>query len=337
MIGVGIAGAGFMGMTHAKAYATLENAEVVAVADISSNKASEIANLTKVAGFKTYSSVEGMINDPSVDVVDICLPTFLHAEYTVMAAEAGKNVLCEKPIALSLDQADEMIEAIKETDMKFMVAHVLRFLHEYQALKDIYDKRRIGSITSLACRRLSPTPRWSWQDWVLRPKTSGSAALDLHIHDVDYIIHLLGKPSSVYSQGTSDHIYTIYEYPSGKPSVFAEGGWDLPEEFPFRMSYAAVFEKGFVEFRSDREPSLTIYPAEKQKHLPKKLEPSVRMKDKVGDISKIVGYYNEIKYFIDCVDKGIQPTVITPEDARTALEVNLKEIESAKSGKKISI
>jgi predicted dehydrogenase len=337
MIGVGIVGAGFMGMTHAKVYANLENAEVVAVTDISSGKASEIASLPNDTGTKTYDSVEDVINDMSVDVIDICLPTFLHAKYTIMAAKAGKHILCEKPIALALDQADEMVEATRETDVKFMVAHVLRFLHEYQALKDIYDKRRIGSITFLSCRRLAPTPRWSWQDWVLHQDTSGSAALDLHIHDVDYIVHLLGKPSSVYSQGTSDHIYTIYEYPSGKPSVFAEGGWGLPDDFPFRMSYAAVFEKGFVEFRSDQEPSLRVYPADEERYLLEKPEPSIKMIEKVGDVSKIIGYYNEIKYFIDCVDKGIQPTVATPEDARTALEVNLKEIESARSGKRIHI
>jgi predicted dehydrogenase len=334
-VNVAIVGAGFMGKTHATIYAKLQNAKVVAVADISPTRAKEIADLSDA---KIYGSLREMLNDYRIDIVDICLPTYMHAENVIEAARSGKHILCEKPIAINLEQADAMIETAKEAKVNFMVAHVIRFWPEYMTLKHIVDNKTLGKIRSLSCVRLSSAPGWSWKSWITQQSLSGSAVIDLHIHDVDYIIYLLGKPLSVFSHGTPDHIFTLYEFPTKKTTAFAEGGWDLPSNFPFRMAYSSVFEKGLVEFQSDLtvEP-LRVFPIDGEKYIPEMPTLVFGKSRTVGNISELAGYYNEIKYFVDCVDRRLKPTICAPEDARIALEVSLKEIESVETGKKIPL
>src|SRR5690606_32311568 len=111
-------------------------------------------------------------------------------------------------------------------------------------------------------RRVSPRPGWAWQDWLHTPDKSGSAALDLHVHDVDFVRYLLGEPDSVKSEavsrrGANGHIYSLYRY--GDAAVSIEGGWEYPEQFPFEMAYRVNFEQAAAVFSSNASPSLRIY------------------------------------------------------------------------------
>ena len=115
-------------------------------------------------------------------MVDVCLPTDLHAEVTVAALEAGKHVLCEKPMALTVAECDRMVAAAKASGRFLMIAHCIRFWPEYIALKEIVDSGQYGKVTSALFRRISGLPKWS--EWFPNPQRSGGAILDLHIHDV---------------------------------------------------------------------------------------------------------------------------------------------------------
>ena len=339
MLKVGIVGAGFMGGMHSNVYANLPKTKLVAVADLSAERAKEL-NLPEDAAI--YSSIEELLEKVDVDLVDICLPTYLHAENVVKAAQAGKHILCEKPMAMTLDEADAMIEATEKAGVSFMVGHCIRFWPEYQVLKDIVDKGTLGQLTSLFCSRLSPTPTWSWDNWLLEPKRSKSATLDLHIHDTDYILYLLGKPISVFSRGRKDekgwvHIFTGFKYASNI-AVAALGGWDLPASFPFNMAFLAAFERGVVEMDLGKTPTLTVYEADKEEPyalpLPK---PEVEAVESGGNISELGGYFSEIQYFTDCILAGEKPTIVTPQTSRDSLETVLAEIESVETGKEVFI
>ena len=330
MLNVGLIGAGFMGQMHANVYANIPEAQLVAVADQDEAKAREIAPDVVV-----YGTAEEMLKTELLNIVDVCLPTYMHAEYTVKAAEAGAHVLCEKPMAMTLDEADRMIEAAEKAGVTFMIAHCIRFWPEYMVLKDIVDKGTLGKLTSLSCVRRSPTPTWSWDNWLTGPERSGGAALDLHIHDTDYVLYLFGKPASVFSSGIWDergcvHIFTTYDYGSER-SVFAEGGWDFPAAYPFNMSFSAVFEKGAVAM----QPDLVVYEAEKDPVSPELPKPDIEAVQGVGNISELGGYFNEIRYFVDCILEGKKPQIVTPQDARDSLETVLAELESAKTGKEV--
>lgn len=333
MIKVGIVGAGFMGAMHAECYKNLSNAKLEAIADTDLTKAE---NLAKKYEAKAYQRTEDLFKEKDIGIVDICLPTFLHKECAVKAAGAGKNILCEKPIALTVEDADEMIEVAGKAGVKFMIAQVLRFWPEYIKLKDIFDKRELGDLLSITCTRLSMTPNWAWDNWLTDSKRSGGALVDLHIHDTDFLLCLIGKPLGIFSRMPKSsleygHIFTTYTFPK-EIAAFAEGGWDMPDNFPLTMSFTANFEKGTVEFNSRWEKSLAVYkPGEEVEYPEVKVELQASA-ETGGNISDLGGYFSEIRYFVDCVENDKMPTLATGESARDSLKVVLAEKRSIETG-----
>jgi len=329
-IKVGVVGGGFMGGMHTNCYAAAAGAELVAVCDVREDLAVELAKPHKAA---VYTNAEKMFADAGLDMVDVCLPTNMHCEFVVKAAKAGLNVLCEKPIATSVAEANKMIAATKKAGVQFMVAQVIRFWPEYMILKRYVDEKKLGGLLNLQMTRVSPRPTWSWKNWLQDQKLSGGALIDLHIHDADFVRYLMGDPVAIqaagtYSKGRWDHIFVNYVCKKGVAQ--AEGGWGFPAQFPFCMKYTALFEKGTLDYNCNNSPALMLYPADGGK--PKAIKPP---KPKVGaaaaggNISDLGGYYNEIKYFIDCLRKGEKPTITTPEDARDSLALVVKELKAA--------
>ncbi len=242
MINVGIVGVGGIAGVHVSGYSKIDSARITALCDIIPERASgkivsSTLNIGTVGGgarrLQVASYVELSRNScriPDIEVVDVCLPTDLHAEVAVAALEAGKHVLCEKPMALTVEDCDRMIAAAKASGRFLMVAHCIRFWPEYVALKEMVDSGKYGKVTSALFRRLSGLPKWS--PWFPEPALSGGAILDLHIHDVDYIQHLLGMPKRVVAGGVEDEhgigqVMTRYCYDGGE-AVYAEGGWYYP-------------------------------------------------------------------------------------------------------------
>lgn len=335
MVKVAIIGAGFMGKMHGNVYANLPDAKVMAVVDIDATKSEEIA---KPHSAHVATRLNEVLDD--VDMVDVCLPTYLHARYAIIAAEAGKDVLVEKPIALNLKDADRMIAAARKSRVKFMVAHCIRFWPEYIALKEIFDKKTYGRLISICISRVSPTPTWSWNNWLMQKGKSGSALVDLHIHDTDYLLYLLGRPESVFSRGTKNkfgwvHVWTTYNYKH--VTAVAEGGWDLPAKFPFNMAFRATFEKGVVEFGLQPQSKTVFYQGDRESMPIDVPQPKVSNVSAGGNISSLGGYFNEIQYFIECISKGEYPAIVTPQDARTSLQIILAEQKSAETGKIIRL
>lgn len=331
MIKVGLIGAGFMGEMHANCHVAAKGGKLVAVSDVRKEHAEKLATMAKAAA---YTDAEKMLAEADIDMVDICLPTTMHCEWTVKAAKAGKHVLCEKPIALTLADADKMIKACEKAGVQFMVAQVIRFWPEYQLLKEYFDSKKLGKLLSLQMKRLSPPATWSWKDWLNDPKQSGAALIDLHIHDADFARSLLGDPISVDAVGSGkkgawNHIFTNYTYKD--IAVHAEGGWDYPSTYPFSMAYRAIFEEGTVDFDCARTPALTVYPLKGKPKNPKPPAPKIKGSAGGGNVSDLGGYGNEIQYFLDCLNKGEAPTITTAKDARDSLALVLKELKSADS------
>jgi len=337
MVKVGVIGAGFMGAMHSQCYSLIPGAKLVGIADIRKDKGTELAHKFGNAAF--YEKAEDLLKNPEVDAVDICLPTYLHPEWVVKAAAAGKSVICEKPIALTVEDADRMVEAAEKHKVIFMVAQVIRFWPEYVRLKEIYDRGELGKLISLHLVRLSPTPTWSWDNWLMNSRKSGSALVDLHVHDTDYALYLCGKPKDLYScgrkvEGGYCHILTSFKYSNF--IVTAEGGWDFVDTFPFRMAFTANFEKGTVEYNSMTAVNPFGVYTEGKSDFPILAQENLQAEGG-GNVSALGGYYNETKYFIECVERGKKPAIVTPEAARDSLSIVLKEFQSAESGKEIKL
>ena len=200
---VAIIGLGFMGTMHAQIYKQLRDASLVAVVDKQKAKANrDLGKLgIEAAVFGTF---EEMIQCCDVDVVDICLPTDLHAPFALKAIAAGRHLFCEKPLALTQADGKKIAVAAKKAGTFFQVGQCIRFWPEYMAFEAFVKSRKAGKLLSLSLQRRAGRPAYSTDDWLNDGNRSGGSALDLHIHDTDFVHHLLGKPDAVTSSGTRD-------------------------------------------------------------------------------------------------------------------------------------
>ena len=184
MLKVGLIGCGFMGSMHANCYNNIPGAKVVAVADLRREKAEELA---KISGAEIYETGKELIDQADVDIIDICLPTYLHAQHALWAMDKVKYVFVEKPVTLTAEEGKALIEKSAATGAQIQVGQVIRFWDEYVELKKIAESGKYGKIINANFRRISPIPTWGWEGWLLDQTKSGGAGQDLHIHDVDYL------------------------------------------------------------------------------------------------------------------------------------------------------
>lgn len=333
MIKIGLIGTGFMGGTHAACYeALLGNGDfqVTAVADQDVEKARGYA---AKFGAQVYASGMELIEKADVTMVDICLPTYLHAVHALRAMEKGLDVLVEKPVCRTEEEACRLLEMKRKKGVRVAVGHCIRFWDEYVYLKKLVDEKTYGKLLHGAFKRISPRPGWGWQQWLLDEKKSGLAALDLHIHDVDYVRYILGIPLDMkveVLQGSQDkeHIFSLYRYEDAVVSI--EGGWDYPSGFPFEMEYRVRFERATVTFSSARSPSLLVY-EENGTVLEPVLEKSFisESSELGGNISSLGGYFNEIRYFLECLKQGREPVIAPLEEGIKSFRLTMKELEAA--------
>jgi len=343
MVRVGLAGLGFMGGTHAQCHAALPNSRLVAIADPEPDRRSKFA---ETYGAKAYASVEEMVKDADIDMVDICMPTYLHRKAVETAAAAKKHVLCEKPMALTAADCDAMIAAVKKAGVKFMVGHVIRFWPEYTVIKEILDSGKYGKIKWASATRVSPPPTWSWQEWLFNEKLSGGAVLDLHIHDLDYLAWILGMPKTVSAAGANgkggalDNVWTTMTGHSSGAVGFAEGSLDMAAGFPFTMGLKVVLEGASIELNTRLTPDVLVAKPDgsvENPAIPQVEVPATAGAGTAGNISALGGYFIEVKYFVDCVDKGQTPTTVTPEEAKAAVELCVAATKSARTGKPVNL
>ncbi len=325
---VAIIGAGSMGEFHSSMYQQFPDLHVAAVVDINLDRAAQLA---EIHGGKGYASMEEMFDHEQPDMVDICTPTYMHEEMAVRAMERKIHVLCEKPISLHYETARNMVDTSVKHDTYLMIAQVIRFWPEYVYLKKVYEEQSFGRLKHVLFSRISPRPQLSSGSWMMSLEKSGRAPLDLHIHDTDFIMFLLGKPIAVKSSGLEDgdtisYISTQYVYEG--MVVEAEGGW-YNAPIPFNMTFRAVFERALLEF-DFLAGKLIVYPVEGESY-----EVDLEQ-EKVTDEGNYVGYsigcYNQIKYFTNCIRNKIPLQIITPQQSLDCLSVVLREIESARTG-----
>ena len=322
MLKIGLIGCGFMGTMHANCYKNIEGAEIVALADIRREKAKALAEGTNA---EIYGDGYELIKNAEVDIIDICLPTFLHAEYAMAAMEKVKYLFVEKPVALTAKEGAAMIKKAEATGCRVQIGQVIRFWDEYVALKEIVESGKYGKVVNANFRRLSPRPDWGWEDWLLDGKRSGGAGQDLHIHDVDYVLSLFGKPLRFKSTQNKigeprSYVNTLLEYADF--AVGIEGTWDLPASYPFTATFRVVFEKAVVE---NAGAGFMLYTAEGA--TPITIEKKALLGAvEGGNISDLGGYYNELVYFTDRAKAGEAIEKATLADGVASLRFLLKEL-----------
>ena len=328
MIKVGLIGCGFMGGMHSACYAALENlgVKVTAVADVRPEYAEKLAN-----GAEIYATGMELIEKADVDVVDVCLPTHLHAAHAVAAMKAGKHVFVEKPVAFEDADLELILKTEAETGAKVQVGQVIRQWVEYVWLKGVVDAGTFGKIKHGMFRRLSSWPDWAWEGWLHQVDKSGGVAVDMHVHDVDYVRYILGEPDVVKAHahrdadGVIQQINAVYGY-GNDVSVAIEAGWEYPATFPFTSGFRVKFEKATVVLDAG---VLTVYPVEGEPYNPELEEEFTGENDIGGNVSSLGGYYNELKYFVEGLQGKNDLSVATVAEAVKSVQLVKREVEAA--------
>jgi predicted dehydrogenase len=334
VINVAVVGAGFMGAAHTANYAAL--GDRVGVRWICSRSAERAEEVAGTVDARVTLDLDEVLNDPEVDAVDVCVPTPLHREVTERALEAGKHVFLEKPIALTLEDADAIVDAAARSDQTLMVGLVLRFWPEYVELARLLAAGELGRPLAASTYRLSPPV--DWNEWMADESQSGGVAVDLLVHDFDQLNRLLGEPRSVFARApTPDHVVAVVSY-DGAEAV-AEGSMRMPGSYPFSSNIRVLCEGGVAEY------AFRATPATEGKGNIGGVDPSARglrlfrpdAEPETIMLEAVDPWGPEIAYFLECLEQGRRPEEGTAEQARDALRVSLAAQRSLESGRPESV
>jgi predicted dehydrogenase len=326
VITVAILGGGFMGASHAAGYRAL--GERVRVKWVASRSRGAAVAESVGAGFTT--DLEAALRDPEVDAVDVCLPTPLHRAFAEAALAAGKHVLLEKPIALTVEDADALVAAADASDLVFMVGLTLRFWPEYVELQRRVVAGELGRPLAVQASRLSPPP--DWNEWMADPAQSGGAAVDLMVHDFDQLNWLLGEPRRVFARAARPgHVHALVEYEGGAQGV-VEGSLAMPKSYPFSSNIRVLCESGVAEYGFSAAPAAdggNIGASDAARGL--RLYPTGGEPETIP-VASADPWGPEIEAFVAGCRARRRPEQGTPQQARLALLVSLAANRSLETG-----
>lgn len=325
-IKVALIGIGGMGGVHYNCYKNIDNAEIIAVADVRTDIAKEKVDNENI---KIYETLDELLAAETPDMVDICTPSYMHKEMTVKCLKRGLHVLCEKPMSLNTKDTAEVLNEAKNTDKLFMTAHVVRFMTPYIYLKKVIQDKSLGNLLRLDMKRISSIPLWSWEDWMRDPEKSGGTPVDLSIHDIDFVQYVLGTPksvSAVYHKLNNNSDFIISNLIYDKCLITAEGTW-YNYDVPFSASFTAVFDNGIVELKDNK---LYQNGAEiKNDITDNQKDDNAQLKNGGINIKAGDGYTDEIQYFVDCISNGNKPEMVTPESSHNSIALVEKILKNA--------
>jgi UDP-N-acetylglucosamine 3-dehydrogenase len=289
---IGLLGAGAMGKTHAAAYATMADVEVIAVPA------------------RDAERVRALIEGNEVDAIDICLPSALHARFAIPALEHGKHVFCETPMALDLGEAEAMRDAARAAGRLVQVGLLVRSIGSYRHVKEIADHGTHGRLLGLTTWRLGSYLRPDAPDFKAH---HSEPATELMTFDFDFANWLLGKPVRVSASGTAE-MTALLDYADGR-HVSAIASGMMPTGMPFTVGFRALFEDACFEllqvFRGGGPPDVTFtVTAGKTSRQPVAL-------------SGVNPFEVELRRFVDCIAGKADPALLDAERAIEALRLSL--------------
>jgi predicted dehydrogenase len=315
-----------MGRIHAAAWRNI-GAELVGC---TSAHPAQTADLAELYGITVFGSYPELIQH--VDIVDICTPTHLHKAMVTEAATASKHVVCEKPLALTLQDANAMIEACAAAGVRFFVGMVVRFFPQYRTARELVNLGRIGHLGVLRLKRVAYMPTKPVDNWYIDETRSGGLVIDLMTHDFDYARWIAGDVERVFARGKQEtsgpvrYVQAIIRFKSGALAL-VEGGWAYPPGV-FRTAIDISGTEGLIEWTSDQ-------PLPVQTYFPKALNSAESVGLPIAELTEDP-YTSEIRHAFDAIRTG-SPFDVTPLDALEALRIGLAVQDSLATGRAISL
>lgn len=323
---VAVIGSGGMGRVHATAYAQMPDVELVGVCDIDFGLAEELAKKTNTRAFASFEALMEAVNP---DAVSLTLPSHLHKEYAIKSAELGKHVISEKPISLSLEDAQAVMDSCEKNGVRLFVGHVVRFFPEYVQMKKAVESGKLGRIGVAHFKRIGSHPG-DVRPWFKDEDKSGGVIVDLMIHDIDYALWAFGEVKSVYcmkhTDGNLDYALTTLLFKSGAVANL-EAYWGYPG--PFRTAAEIAGTNGVVRSDSANSKSLQI-----------RKSSAASEGGRFVEIPQSPSYQDpysiELSHFIACIRDNVE-SIVTARDAFRALEIANAARESARTGRAVLI
>jgi len=250
---VGIAGAGFIAGAHARAYQTIPGARVVAIADPVLTKAEQLAG---DSGAEAYTDFAQLL-DADLDLLSVCTPSPTHADLAIAGLDAGLHVLCEKPIARTLEDAQRLVEAAESSTGMLMIGHVSRFEPDHRSAKEIVAAGQLGTVRTMSHSITASLPGWSEGGWLSDYEASGGPLVDLAVHSFDFLswvagsdpvrVHAIGADTAA---GKQTYVLTTLRYRSGAMAL-VETSWAHPEAHGFRLATELIGTEGRLSWDYD--------------------------------------------------------------------------------------
>lgn len=321
---VGLLGAGLIAGVHAHACRASPGVRLVAVADPVPGKADRIADQY---GAKVVPDLEGIL-DLGVDVVDVCTPPTVHAAATVTALEAGRHVICEKPVARTMAEARRVVAAADAAPGMLTIGHVSRFEPDHKTARDLVVAGEIGAVRMLRHSTTSSLPGWTEAGWLTDPATSGGVLVDQGVHSFDYARWVIGSPAvRVHAMtadsgaGPSTYALATVRYDNGA-IAHVECGWAHPPARGFKLTTEIVGTQGRITWSYDHLMSGVLYPRESDPE----------WWDAMGDR----GFALELRTFFDAMRSG-DPAPVPAHEAVESLRTALAARESARTGRTVDL
>ena len=333
MFRVSIIGPGSIAGTYLDALQSSTAVEVCAMVGRDTKKGRDMA---EKYGLPYYIDQEIMYRDVRPDAVLICTPTYTHEEIVRNAIAHGVHVMCEKPFVLDISVAEDLIRDAESAGICLMVMQVVRFWPEYVKIKEMIDSGELGEIKNVYLNRLSAHPNWC--TWHRDPKKSGGGLYDLHIHDIDYLLHVFGRIESVYAVGKQEetgcfnNVSTTLRFKSGITAV-VEGFMNMTGAYEFTTnvringSGAAVEVLNKKVYLDDDEEIRADY---------------MTLYKKDGAIEHIQAekydpYLKEVEYFAGCVLKDRKIELVPNSDVIVVLQVLEAIRKSLITGERVTV
>jgi predicted dehydrogenase len=336
-----------MGMIHYLAARRVDGARVVALCSRDPRKlAGDWTSIQgnfgprgtqmDLTGLALHDDYAKMLADPQIDLVDLCVPNDLHGRMAIQALRAGKPVLVEKPIALTLEEADAMVAAAGEAGRPLMVAQVLPFIPEFAFALEAVQSGRYGALRAAHFTRVISKPDWSSE--IADPARSGGPAIDLHIHDTHFVGLLCGVPRAVHSRGVIEngavvHLTTQYLYDAPDLAVSCVSGALSQAGRPFTHGFELDLDKATLAFEFANLGG--------QGHVAMPL--SVILPDgtverpELGAGDPVDGFVRELTVATEAIASGRPAPQLAGDLARQALALCLAEIESVRTRRVVEV
>ena len=346
MINVGIAGIGFMGWIHYLAYQQVKGVRVTAIFTRNKKKLAgdwrgiqgnfgPPGEKVDVSGLSAYKSVDEMLADPKIDVIDNCLPPHLHADVSVQALRCGKHVFCEKPMALNTSDCKRMVVAATKAKRQLLIGHVLPFFPEYLHARKLIESGKYGRLLGGNFLRVISDPLWL-PDFYDADRVGGPL-VDLHVHDAHLIRMLFGMPTKLVSQGrlrdqVVEYCTTAFRFDNPQYAVTATSGVINQQGRPFTHGFEIHLERATLNFEfaafADAEESMPL------KVLTDK---GKVIRPKLPEAGPTGAFEAEIKEMLRSIRSDTPSPILSGDLARDAILLCHRQTESVLKGREVKV